>query len=131
MIPGDPSEFDGFRFARKREDTSNPDNANRYQLVSIDRGSLHFGAGRYGCPGRFFASAMIKILFSHLFLKYDFKYPPGKSRPKNMYADENIFPDPTATLLMKKRDDIEPDVDTILAVGGDLEHWAIPKRRHA
>jgi hypothetical protein len=74
---------------------------------------------------------MIKILFSHLFLKYDFKYPPGKSRPKNMYADENIFPDPTATLLMKKRDDIEPDVDTILAVGGDLEHWAIPKRRHA
>ena len=123
-IPGNPQEFDGFRFARKREDTSDPNNANRFQLASVDRTSLHFGAGRYGCPGRFFASAVIKIMFSHILLHYDFKYPEGKSRPKNMYADENIFPDPTATLLMRKREKLEPDLETILAVGGDLEHWS-------
>lgn len=119
----DPDSFDGFRFLRKREDKSDPDNVNKHQLASIDSTNLHFGGGRYGCPGRFFASATIKLMFCHLLLKYDFKYPAGKGRPRNIYSDENVFPDQEATLLMREREKPEADVDTILGVAGDLEHW--------
>ena len=118
-----PNSFDGFRFYRMREDKSDPDNANKHQLASIDSTNLHFGGGRYGCPGRFFASASIKLMMCHMLLKYDFKYPAGKGRPRNIYADENIFPDQEATLLMREREKPEADVDTILEVAGDLEHW--------
>lgn len=39
-------------------------------------------------------------------LNYDLKYPKGKGRPVNKIVDEFIFADPTATVLIKKREDI-------------------------
>ena len=121
----DPNAFDGFRFYRMYEDKSDPDNVNKHQLASLDSTNLHFGDGRYGCPGRLFAISAIKIMLSHLLLKYDFKYPTGNGRPRNVYADENIFPDMEATLLMREREKPEVDVDAILGVAGDLEHWEL------
>lgn len=63
--------------------------------------SLHFGHGRQACPGRFLASDEIKMMLVKLLLRYDFRYPDGFDRPKNLTADENVFPDPSATLLMR------------------------------
>jgi ent-kaurene oxidase len=100
---GDPEEFDAFRYVRLREDPAQPDNINRYQFAMTDSRSLHFGHGKYACPGRFFASNEIKILLSYLLLRYDFKYPDGQSRPLNLSADENLYPDPSARVLLRKR----------------------------
>ncbi|KAI0389232.1 cytochrome P450 monooxygenase [Xylariaceae sp. FL0594] len=97
---GDPSEFDPFRYSRLRDESA--ENANRYQFATTDKNSLHFGHGKYSCPGRFFASNEIKIIMAHLLLRYDFKYPAGQGRPVNLSADENLYPDPTARLLMRE-----------------------------
>ncbi|KAF3480659.1 P450 monooxygenase No.2 [Arthroderma uncinatum] len=96
----DADTFDGLRYYKIRQ---NPEEANRHQFAMTDTSNLHFGHGKYSCPGRFFASNEIKIILAHLLMDYEFKYLPGCSRPKNLTADENLYPDPSARLLMRKR----------------------------
>ena len=125
ILPGGPAQhFDGFRFEREPDSS---EHQNRFLLSTVDSSQLHFGAGRYACPGRFFASASIKIMFAHILLRYEFTYKPEQQgrRPMNMCADENIFPDPSIKLLMRERKDKEADVERMLAVGGDLEQWDV------
>lgn len=112
---GDPNQFDGFRYARLRED---PENVNKYQWATTDSNSLHFGHGKYACPGRFLASNEIKLILSHLILRYEFKYPEGMGRPRTLTADDNFYPDPAARMLMRKRD-VEPEVAMLVG----LEPW--------
>lgn len=47
--------------------------------------------------------AEIKLLVARLINEFDFKYPEGKSMPETMSADENVFVDPNAKLMMRKR----------------------------
>ncbi|KAM5442855.1 putative ent-kaurene monooxygenase [Microsporum ferrugineum] len=100
-LPG-ADTFDGLRYYKIRQ---HPDEANKHQFAMTDTNNLHFGHGKYSCPGRFFASNEIKIILAHLLMDYEFKYLPGCSRPKNLTADENLYPDPSARLLMRKRID--------------------------
>ncbi|KAI9926545.1 hypothetical protein ASPWEDRAFT_119143 [Aspergillus wentii DTO 134E9] len=93
-------QFDGFRYYKKR---LNPEEANKHQFAMTDNNSLHFGHGKYSCPGRFFASNEIKIIMAHLLMDYEFQYPEGATRPRNLTADENLYPDPSARLLMRRR----------------------------
>lgn len=94
-------EFDGFRYYEMRKD---PDEDKAMQYAMTDKNHLHFGHGRFACPGRFFAANELKMILGELLLDYDFKYPEGKSRPKNINADEFLYPDPHTRLLMKGRD---------------------------
>ncbi|EFE32723.1 cytochrome P450 monooxygenase, putative [Trichophyton benhamiae CBS 112371] len=103
---GDPEVFDGFRYERLRSDPAHPENANRFQLAMTDSNNLHFGHGKYACPGRFFASNEIKMIITELLLRYDFKYPEGQERPRSLSADENLYPDPDARVLIRKREEI-------------------------
>lgn len=93
-------EFDPFRSFRRRQD---PDEAARHQFATTDDNHLHFGHGKFACPGRFFAANEIKIILATMLLRYDFKYPDGKGRPVNMTADENVYPDPAARVLLRHR----------------------------
>ncbi|KAK5637322.1 hypothetical protein RRF57_013034 [Xylaria bambusicola] len=97
---GDPEKFDGFRYSRLRESA---ENANKYQFAMTEDSSLHFGHGKFACPGRFFASNEIKMILGHLLLRYDFQYPTGQGRPQNLNADENLYPDPSARVLVRRR----------------------------
>ena len=92
--------FDGFRYYIQRKQ---PDEDNKHQFAMTDKNHLHFGRGKYACPGRFFASAELKMIIAHLILQYDFKYPDGKGSPANLNADEFLYPDPDARLLIKRR----------------------------
>ncbi|TVY81918.1 Ent-kaurene oxidase [Lachnellula suecica] len=93
-------EFDGFRYFRKREEA---EEANKHQFAMTDKDHVHFGHGKYACPGRFFASNELKMITALLIMEFDFKYPEGKTRPANLNADEFLYSDPTTTLLMKRR----------------------------
>ena len=95
-----PQDFDGFRYERLRR---KPDEENKHQFATTDMNHLHFGRGKYACPGRFFASAELKVILAHVIMQYDFKYPPGKGRPENLNADEFMYPDPSARILIKRR----------------------------
>ncbi|KAI0099189.1 cytochrome P450 [Nemania sp. FL0031] len=112
LLPG-AAKFDPFRYARLRDE---PGNSNRFQFVMTDQNNLHFGHGKNACPGRFFASNEIKIILAHLILHYDFEYPVGQTRPRNLFADENIYPDPAARLMMRERTDLDERIRQIVGV---------------
>jgi len=96
------SSFDGFRYSRKREI---PGEAHKYQFATTNKDSLHFGHGKYACPGRFFAAYEIKMILSHFLMDYEVKFPAGALSPKRFSADEVLLPDPTTRVLMRRRTD--------------------------
>ncbi len=73
------------------------------QYVSTGVDSMHFGLGKYACPGRFFAAAQLKLIMAYLLLRYDMKLPPGTGRPPNIESNVTTNPDPTKYVLMKRR----------------------------
>ncbi|KAJ5287680.1 Cytochrome P450 [Penicillium angulare] len=62
----DPEIFDGYRFVKKAaagsQDTS---------LVDLSPDYLVFGMGVHACPGRWMASALMKLVFAHLIKQFD------------------------------------------------------------
>lgn len=90
------SEFDGFRWFREKKKTAS--------FVHSSPTSLHFGLGKYACPGRFFAVYMIKAILSRILLEFDFKFEEDlKDRPMNMVVGDKIVPNLSTRLCVKKR----------------------------
>jgi cytochrome P450 len=96
----DSSTFDPMRSYRKRHYTNQ---LNKHQAGQPDIDNLHFGYGNQACPGRHFAVGEIKMILAKILSEFEFKYPEGKTRPRNFFADENVFVDPRARLMMRKR----------------------------
>ncbi|TGO61973.1 hypothetical protein BCON_0023g00310 [Botryotinia convoluta] len=94
------SLFDPLRSYRNRQQTGQ---SNRHLLGQTDKDHLAIGHGKQACPGRMFAVSEIKLILARFLLDYDFKYPQGCTRPKNMFLDENVFIDPLAKLMMQRR----------------------------
>ncbi|WYZ38065.1 hypothetical protein EsH8_II_001571 [Colletotrichum jinshuiense] len=67
-------KFDGYRFLKMRQESGK---ANAAQLASTSPDQMGFGHGLHSCPGRFFASNEVKVVLSHLLLKYDWKILDG------------------------------------------------------
>jgi cytochrome P450 len=73
-----PNVFNGRRFYDMRQRAGEE---TKHQFVTTGDDYLPFGHGKHACPGRFFASNEIKILFAHMLLQYDFKFPADQGRP--------------------------------------------------
>ena len=116
LLPGggNPAEFDPFRYARLREDPKTPEALHRHQFATTDSNTLHFGHGKFACPGRFFASNEIKLILSHLLLMYDFRWADGASRPANLCFEEASYPDPAGKVVMRRRIIPEPDIAALI-----------------
>ncbi|KAL2816441.1 cytochrome P450 [Aspergillus cavernicola] len=101
IAPLGQDSFDGFRYYKKRFD---PGYSTRYQYTATDKEHIHFGHGKYACPGRFVASNEIKMFIGKMLLKYDFEFPDGqRRRPPNKTILELSFQDPTARILVRER----------------------------
>ena len=74
IVP-DPNVFDGFRYYTKR--IVYPEDAAKYQYVSVLPETLQFGAGQGVCPGRFYAANMAKIVLVRFLMEFDMKYLDG------------------------------------------------------
>ncbi|KAI0425479.1 cytochrome P450 [Xylaria sp. FL1042] len=97
-----PQQFDGYRFYRKRQES--PKHFHQHQFSSIGPDSLAFGYGKYACPGRFFASAQIKLVIATLLTTYDINFPDGQTeRPLNSYLGESIGPNRTQVVVFTPR----------------------------
>ncbi|OCL11925.1 hypothetical protein AOQ84DRAFT_421927 [Glonium stellatum] len=83
--------------------------AHKHQFAMTESNNLHFGHGKFSCSRRFTGNEL-KITLAHLPLNFEFKYPEGKGRLNNLSADEIVFLDTTATLLMRRRAGV-PDLD--------------------
>ncbi|KAE9390899.1 cytochrome P450 [Gymnopus androsaceus JB14] len=97
----DPDKCDLLRFYRLREKEARTVTDPKHTFVAADG---HRSPGRHACPGRFFASYLLKIIIGHILLNYDLSFPSGvKASPKTVQFNRAIFPDPRATLIFTKR----------------------------
>lgn len=114
----DPPRFDGLRSYRQLQQPS-PNGStgdsememvrNRlYQdqhafTAALNESSLNFGFGKTACPGRFFASTVLKIVFVQLLGKYDFRFAKNGHRPRNFIIHEFLFPWPWSKIEFRRR----------------------------
>ncbi|KAI1263846.1 cytochrome P450 [Xylariaceae sp. FL1019] len=101
-VTPDPHTFDPMRAYRRRHSAADQYDRNQTVLTDLSN-NLTFGYGNQACRGRFLGVAEIKMLLARLIAELNFKYPEGKSMLVIMSADGNVFVDPTATLMMKRR----------------------------
>ncbi|KJZ71278.1 hypothetical protein HIM_09351 [Hirsutella minnesotensis 3608] len=104
-----PETYNGYRFLEMRNDATQ---AAQAHLVSTSSNHFAFGHGQHACPGRFFAANEIKIALCHLLLKYDWKLPEGTKPPESMIYGLNLVLDPTAKLVIRRRQE-ELDLDSL------------------
>ncbi|KAL8727211.1 MAG: hypothetical protein Q9166_006175 [cf. Caloplaca sp. 2 TL-2023] len=97
----DPKQFDGMRHYRKRQA---PDNEQRYKFANLGSDSPGWGDSLQACPGGLFADNTLKIILTHLLLKYEFKLRPGEGKPKKGSAPNGtMYPDMWAKILFRLR----------------------------
>ncbi|GAB1311480.1 hypothetical protein MFIFM68171_01690 [Madurella fahalii] len=78
-----PNKFDGFRFVdpavlrnldHPLEPQAQPKTEQKpAQFTDIDSSFLMWGYGRMACPGRYYASAFMKVVVGQILMKYDLK----------------------------------------------------------
>lgn len=91
--------FDGFRWAKQREI---PGEESNYQYPKTGLDSLHFGHGKYACPGRFFATDLLKVLLGEILLRYDIGFEGGSTeRPVDDDMYEILFPNHSAKIVFQ------------------------------
>jgi len=95
-----PDEFDGFRFAKLREQEKVP--VVGQQSTSTSAEYLIFGYGRHACPGRFFAANEVKALVAHILVTYDIKVEEGKQAPRTFIRLSARVPE-TANVMFRRR----------------------------
>jgi len=99
----DPTKFDGYRFfnatAKGQDATQGLENG----YTEIEPGNLSWGNGRFSCPGRWYASLMMKLLLAKFILEYDFEFPQSQTvRPSDFVMDVHVLPDMKQRILIKK-----------------------------
>jgi ent-kaurene oxidase len=81
-----PETFDGERFYKLRQ---NQGESEKHQFASTDATIPWWGVGKFSCPGRFWASAQIKLILMALLRNYEVRYPDGQTEaPEHTIADE-------------------------------------------
>ncbi|KAK7928734.1 hypothetical protein PG985_005732 [Apiospora marii] len=94
-----PSEFDGYRFFRKREEGNVSS-----QFVQSGQDFHVFGGGRHICPGRFFANNELKLTLAHILLKYDIQLGQGCDNPRPLQMGFYAMVNPRVQLEVKRVD---------------------------
>ncbi|KAH8690328.1 cytochrome P450 [Talaromyces proteolyticus] len=100
----DPEKFDPYRFSKGSPDMDGQpitDQTDVKAFVTTDATFHAFGHGKHACVGRFFASAIFKLMLSHLLLNYDVEYQP--IRPETKFLGPVQFPPANATIRIKRR----------------------------
>ncbi|CBY01589.1 similar to cytochrome P450 [Plenodomus lingam JN3] len=114
----DAETFDAFRFSRPREEyeamseeeKAKVDTLKLKQMGAVTTAVTHlpFGHGRHACPGRFFVTQELKMIFAHLLLNYDFK--PLPENPKRMCVVRFQVPLPAQIEYRRRTEAWTPEV---------------------
>lgn len=98
---GDPERFDGRRWLRMRK--SDPARQAAAQFVGLAPDHMGFGFGQHACPGRFFASNVLKTLLAHLLLGYEWKLADPARPIRHMEWSGTLRVDPGLRFLVRRR----------------------------
>jgi len=105
-----PSHFDGDRFFKLKQEAKEQSSERAgNDFAGIESHNIHWGSGRFTCPGRWYASAVMKVFVSIILLDYDISFPEGQTkRPENTCLDDEILPDTKQNILFKRRSPVRP-----------------------
>ena len=99
-----PSRFYHDEYSKTSVNAAVEKTQRNIDFVSTESGNIHWGSGRFTCPGRWYASAMMKTIIAQLVKNFDFKFPDGqKERLPNVYMDIMVEPNPKQTVLFMRR----------------------------
>ncbi len=101
----DPDRFDAFRFSRKFEGVVKTEQGeskpqSRELITTITPSFLVFGYGRHTCPGRWWASQVLKQMIAYFILNYDFEFV---GRPAKGSVLLNTMAPPVSTRVKVRR----------------------------
>lgn len=103
MFYENPNQFDGRRWYHRWVASGKGIQPLEEEFAGIEPGNVAWGNGRLTCPGRWYGSAMIKLILVHMLVNYDFNFPGGQStRPPNIYSSEAIRPDMEQHICIRK-----------------------------
>jgi len=74
----------------------------KHHLSTTSKEYLPFGHGKHACPGRFFASLVLKTMVAHTVMYYDIALVEGHIPPP-MRRFGGCMPNPTANVLFRRR----------------------------
>lgn len=97
-----PLQFDAFRFSRPFENSTEAgvQDAARKLCVTVNESFLVFGYGKHSCPGRWFASQMLKQALAYIVQNYEIEYIGTPPPPKGMW---HLIPPPTEAQVRVRR----------------------------
>ncbi|KAI0600760.1 P450 monooxygenase [Biscogniauxia sp. FL1348] len=95
----DAKHFDGFRFARMRDD---PKLKYSCDLTATSEQSMHFGMGRHACPGRFMVSDEVKLALIHILRNFDISMERFGPRPPNIAFGKFMLPDSNVKVWLRE-----------------------------
>jgi cytochrome P450 len=100
-----PTMFSPERFYSAANATLENDKSPRItNFVATESGNIHWGSGRFTCPGRWYASAMMKVIMALIVTQYDITFPEGQTkRLPNVYMDILVEPNPRQSVLFRQR----------------------------
>ena len=104
LYGSDAADFKPFRFYNRRKDaqiTGDALKGARQAWATTSADYLSFGAGLNSCPGRFFASGMLKVLMANILLRYDLEFQ--EKRPDNVWFGTNHIPPMDAKMRIRRR----------------------------
>ncbi|KAF9527773.1 cytochrome P450 [Crepidotus variabilis] len=104
--------FDGFRFSRLQEqhyadyephDPGTNIALPRYQLATSSSSYLTWGYGRHACPGRFYASMVMKLVLAMILVEFDIRFLEGV-RPDDVVCNgARRMPGKEVKILIRRR----------------------------
>lgn len=92
-----PHEYQALRAYNKDLQTHR-----NHPFRSVDGEEFRWGAGRWACPGRYFASFMAKIMLVKLLDEYDCEFVVNE-RPAPSTIHEFVFIHPSTPIMMRRR----------------------------
>ncbi|KAI1823505.1 cytochrome P450 [Xylaria intraflava] len=99
-----PEDFDALRWYREKQKLGLQNPAARdFDFSAVTRTALSFGYGRSACPGRFFASLVVKMIYVKMLTEYEFRFMPGQGRPQVMSLQDFLVTSPTQQILVRRR----------------------------
>ncbi|PVF93220.1 cytochrome P450 [Serendipita vermifera] len=121
----DPMEFKPFRFYEMAEEEKARNASHKYDMITPSPEFLAWGLGKHACPGRWYASMIVKHLLAYILVYYEFKFAestvaaaikananaksPGSGpdvpnpRPKDFSLAGACLPNTSAEVLFRKR----------------------------
>jgi cytochrome P450 len=100
----DPNTFDPLRFYKIRQEKSQSakpaETVAQTQFVSVNPTFLTWGYGKRACPGRFFASNVMKLFFAQFVMRYDIRMRPGHENDEHTLKENCLVRQIPHTVLI-------------------------------